>query len=914
MFAVVLVLCAGAHAEDTDAEGGRALTAGELAALAAGARAQPFETEVSRLMDILVHSLYARPEVFLRELVSNGVDALDRVRFLALTNASVLAPRRELHVLVRADPAAHTLHIRDTGIGMTAAELARNLGTIARSGTVDFLRRAQQQQAQHAGLRGAQERDALAGLIGQFGVGFYSAFLVADRVAVVSKSADDPVQHVWQSTAGGAFTVAPDPRGDTLGRGTEVVLHLRDDCLEWLEPARLRDAIRRYAQFVTFPVKLLVPHEQDDVPEEDNKGNGDETATKDTAGGGAQSQAQKPRETERQRRIREELLRDDVFGGEEDEEFFSSEDGDDNSENDGNNDNDETSEKQEEQEEKQDEQKKTSPKKGKKIVWEWEVLNSLAPIWTRNPRYVAESEYVEFYKVLAHTHHAPLAWTHFSVEGTTSFRALLYLPHELRLDVWAPPGAGASTGADATTTGTSAGNTPPPTAAPGVRLFVRHVLVTEQQVGALLPPWLRFVVGVVDSDDLPVNVGRDAVQGARAPAAVRHKLVRKALALMAQLRAADPAPGGNYSRFHRRFASALKLGAAEDRENRAALLDLLLFDSTFTVNQSRSSGNGDSDTPGTSNNKEDNKDEEDENTLPKTTLREYVERLRAQHGDEPTPPPTATTEERTAAARRVREAHQILYLAGASLADVQRSPLLERAVEAGREVLLLTDPMDEYLVAAVRAYEIEPDENAFNKDNDDQGNSQDGSNKRPPKRVKYIFVDLARNENDIGATDGQEERWARRVEPLAAWMRGAIGVPQLERVAASTKLARSPAAVTAGDQGLTGNLERLARAQAVRPPGQQAALDAARRAPTRVLELNARHPLVRAMTERYNSGRVDATLRRAAKLLYHTALVASGYPDDAPDDLAETAYALLDELLGVSSDDSTTSSNTKEEL
>ena len=880
-----------------DAAGGRALTAAELAALAAGARAQPFETEVSRLMDIIVHSLYTRREVFLRELVSNGVDALDRQRFLALTNASARAPPRELHVLVRADRAAHTLHIRDTGVGMTAAELARNLGTIARSGTVDFIRRtqAQQQEQQQHHNNNKKHRDELSSLIGQFGVGFYSAFLVADRVAVVSKSADDPVQHVWQSTAAGSFTVAPDPRGNTLGRGTEVVLHLRDDSLEWLDPARLRTAIRRYAQFVTFPVKLLVPHEREEaVP----------AAPAHTSANSGTTGRAPAHETERQRRLREEMLRDDVFGGEEEEELPSDED------------------EQEEQEQEQEQQKKKTETR-KVVVWEWEVLNSLAPIWTRSPQRVAAAEYVEFYKVLAHTHHAPLAWTHFAVEGAASFRALLYIPHELRLDVWAPQGA--TTAAP----GSAAAATAPP---PGVRLYVRHVLVTDQQVGALLPPWLRFLVGVVDSDDAPVTVGREAVLDARVVAAVQRTLVRKALALMAQLHAADPALTGNYSRFHRRFASALKLGAADDRAHRAALLDLLLFDSTHTL-RAQQQQQQQQQHPSAPSDYSDN-DDEPEQEPAKTTLRAYVERLRARSRAQAHDGPH-TGDVQQQQRRQQREAHQILYLAGASLDDLQRSPLLERAAGVdGREVLLLTDPMDEYLVAAVRTYELPPespsdsssgnndDDDSNNDDNNSESNDHDDSDKdnkatkKENKPERYTFVDLSRNENELEGATG-DARWARRVEPLAEWMRGAIGVPQLERVVASTKLARSPAAVTAGDQGLTSNMERLVRAQAVRPPAQQAALDAARRAPTRVLELNARHPLVRAMTERHNSGRADATLRRAAKLLYHTALAASGYADDEPQDLADTAYALLEELLGVSpgsSSNSVTTDNNKEEL
>jgi len=294
----------------------------------------------------------------------------------------------------------------------------------------------------------------------------------------------------------------------------------------------------------------------------------------------------------------------------------------------------------------------------------------------------------------------------------------------------------------------------------------------------------------------------------------------------------------------------LKLGAIEDFENRDKLLDLQLFDSTYTVTIA------------------------DGKVVagPKTTLRAYVERMKAMDEGKPDN----------------EKQRSILFLTGSSLDDVRRSPLLERVVEeGGREVLLLSDPMDEYMFASIRAYNI-------------QRHGEDKKKNPVPERIP--FVDLSRNENDLRFLNQDEskkheqERWANRVEKLADWMKEAIGSSRLDRVVASTKLRRSPAIVTANEQGLTSNMERLVRAQTMRPQEQQAALRD-HSAPTRVLELNPRHPLIRAMTSRFNTGHADDTLRQAAKMLYHTALVTSGYIDDEPEDLATTVYAFLSEAL-----------------
>jgi len=379
------------------------------------------------------------------------------------------------------------------------------------------------------------------------------------------------------------------------------------------------------------------------------------------------------------------------------------------------------------------------------------------------------------------------------------------------------------------------------------------VFVTEQQVFDILPPWLRFMVGVVDSDDLPINFGRETIQETKMVEAIKKKLVSKSLNMMNEMFNEDKNFTGNYTKFYKKFSNALKLGVIEDWENRGRLLDLLLFDSTNTVSIV------------------------DGKVVagPPTTLRDYVERMQAMDKDKPS----------------AEQQHSILYLSGESLEEIRKSPLLERVVEeGGREVLLVTDPMDEYVLASVRAYSLgQRPEDKKKKDN--------------PVPPRFPFVDLAKNENDLSFLNQDEKKkrdqdiWAKRVEKLAEWMKEAIGMPQLDRVVASTKLRRSPAIVTANEQGLTSNMARIIRAQSMRPQDQRAALQESRNKPSRVLELNAQHPLIRTMVKRFKAGQTDDTLRRAAKLLYHTALASSGYMEDEPEDFSTTVYDFLSDAL-----------------
>merc|ERR1712232_651612 len=365
-------------------------------------------------------------------------DALEKARFHSVQDETFLGDTQDMEIKIEHGADTKTISIVDTGIGMSKADLINNLGTVAKSGTTNFLE--------------AMADGADANLIGQFGVGFYSAFLVADKVSVTSKCNDDPVQHVWESSADASFTVVEDPRGNTLGRGTRVTLHLKEDAHDYLSEDKLKDTTKKYSQFIQFPIYVKVKKEVDAEAEEEEDDDKDEDD--------------------------EEKKEDDVETKDDDE--------------------------------KEEEEEKKAPKK--KTVFEWEQVNTQKAIWLRAKEDVTEEEYTEFYKSISKDYLDPLAYTHFNAEGEIEFKSILFLPKKAPFDMmdnyW--------------------------TKKSEVKLFVRRVLVAEK-FDELLPRYLNFVRGVVDSDDLPLNVSREQLQQNKIMKVISKKLVRKVLELMKKL-------------------------------------------------------------------------------------------------------------------------------------------------------------------------------------------------------------------------------------------------------------------------------------------------------------------------------------------------------------------------------------------
>ena len=487
-----------------------------------------FNADVSRLMDIIINSIYTKKEVFIRELISNASDALDKVRFIAVQDPEYLGAASDLEIKIDFDYDEKTISITDTGVGMSKAELIKNLGTVAKSGTTAFLE--------------AMGQGENMSMIGQFGVGFYSTFLVANKVVVTSKSNDDE-QHIWTSTADSKFFLTKDPRGDTLGRGTRVTLHLKDDSMEYVEQEKIKNIVKKYSEFINYPIKLYTSKdvkEQVPIDEEEPPSNVKITRFDDDGN---------------------EIIDEDIEITDEGEEPVVDE----------------------------DESDEPKTKTVTKQVWDWETLNEIKAIWTRQKDDITEEEYNNFYKTISKDPEDPLAYTHFRAEGEIEFKSILYVPASAPFDLFENYYGKSS----------------------ALKLYVRRVLITEE-FDDLMPRYLNFVKGVVDSDDLPLNVSREQLQQLKMIKVMSKKLVRKAIDMIKKLAEEDDDEDedddeydyeedddyedeeeeadqdkekdddeeedeGNkkYETFWTNFGKNIKLGVIEDSSNRAKLAKLL---------------------------------------------------------------------------------------------------------------------------------------------------------------------------------------------------------------------------------------------------------------------------------------------------------------------------------------------------
>ncbi|MFF8401086.1 molecular chaperone HtpG [Streptomyces sp. NPDC015684] len=628
-----------------------------------------FQVEARQLLQLMIHSVYSNKDVFLRELVSNASDALDKLRLEKLRHDTLDADTSDLHIEIDIDQDARTLTVRDNGIGMSYDEVGQLIGTIAHSGTAQFLQE----------LREAKE-GAEEGLIGQFGVGFYSGFMVADEMTLLTRRAGEGEGTRWTSRGEGTYTletVADAPQG------TSVTLHLKpadpDNQLhDYTSAFKVREIIKRYSDFITWPIRMA---SEAPAADSDDDGKGDGTPALET-------------------------------------------------------------------------------------------LNSMKALWARSRDEVSEEEYHELYKHVGHDWRDPLETIRLQAEGTFEYQALLFLPAHAPFDLFTRDYKR------------------------GLQLYVRRVLIMED-CEALLPPYLRFVKGVVDAADLSLNVSREILQQDRHIEMMRRRLTKKVLSTVKDMMAKD---SDRYATLWREFGTVLKEGLVTDSENRDALLAVASFASTHHDSE-------------------------------QTTLKQYAERMK--DGQD-----------------------AIYYLTGESRQSIEASPHMEAFRDRGIEVLLLTDPVDEVWADAVGEYE--------------------------GKKLRSVAkgqIDL-----DTRDTDTSDEEQKKRDEEYAAllgWMTQELG-EDIKEVRLSSRLTVSPACMVSDSGDLTPALENMYRAMGQEVPRTK-----------RILELNPRHQLVRALNQAYSEREDHAELGETAEVLHGLAVLAEG---GQPKDPARFVKLMADRL------------------
>ena len=485
-----------------------------------------FDADISQLMNLIVNAFYSKNEIFLRELLSNSSDALEKLRYESLTDKSVLDSEKELKIKLWVDKENKTLMIEDTGIGMTKDDLVHNLGTIARSGTKAFLEKAKKGEIDQ---------------IGQFGVGFYSSYLVADKVTLYTKHNSEP-EYIWQSTADKSYTISENET-PTLKRGTRIVLHIKEDQDEYLDMENVKYVIQKYTQFISFPIELQETREVE-VDEEVSEVEGEET------------------------KVEEE-----------------------------------------------------SKEKITETVTEWNVVNKQKPIWCRKPDTVTEEEYQEFYKSLTNDWSNALTYKHFHAEGQLEFDCLLYLPERAPIDMFNQSESKKK----------------------NIKLYVKRIFIMDD-CDDLVPEWLKFMKGVVDSNDIPLNVSRELLQQNRILRQINKVVVKKSIELFTELAENEE----EYLKFYNNYSKMLKLGVHEDRRNRDKLVKLLRFYSSSKPDSY-------------------------------ITLDQYIETMKEGQDN-------------------------IYFITGQNKKALANSPFIEKLKTDGYNVLYFIDPIDEYMVQSLNDY------------------------------------------------------------------------------------------------------------------------------------------------------------------------------------------------------------------
>lgn len=672
-----------------------------------------FQAEINQLMSLIINTFYSNKEIFLRELISNASDALDKIRYHSLTDPLVLGSEPVLRIEICPDTTNNQLIIRDTGIGMTKQDLINNLGVVASSGTKNFM----------------QMLDAGADIscIGQFGVGFYSAYLVASKVTVVTKHNDDE-QYIWESEAGGHFTIRKDT-SNNLGRGTKIILHLKEDQLEYLSEHKIKDLVKRHSEFIQYPINLYVTREETETDDEDEN-----TETCEKKECCENHEHEHEHEPEHDSHDESDARIEEV--------------------------DDDDEEDKEDKEDKKDKKTKTVTKH------EWEHLNKQMPLWLRNPNDVTKEEYATFYKSLSNDWEDHLAVKHFSVEGQLEFKVVLFVPKRAPFDLFDQKKKACN-----------------------IKLYVRRVFITDE-CNELMPDWLSFVKGLVDSNDLPLNISREMLQQNKLLGVMKKHIVKKCVELFGEIAENKE----DYNKFYEAFSKNIKLGVHEKNSHcDDKMLDLLRYHSTCT--------NGEM-----------------------CSLNDYITRMK--EGQE-----------------------NIYFICGESLKTLEKSPFLEALTAKGYEVLLMHDPLDEYVMQTMKEY-----------------------------RGKK-FVNITKEGLETVMTDDEKQSVEENkaiVEKLCEHIKEILG-DKVEKVVPSQRIVNSPCCIVTSEYGWTAYMEKIMKAQALRNDTMGSYMSA-----RKILEVNPTHPIIKKLLEKFNSNPSDQSLRDLVWLMFESSLLTSGFSLEDP--------------------------------
>jgi molecular chaperone HtpG len=638
-----------------------------------------FQTEIQKLLDLMINSIYSHKEIFLRELISNASDALDTLRFKAQTDQSLLEDDNDFKIRIDVDPETRTISVSDNGIGMTRDEVVEHIGTIAKSGTSKLLET----------MTSKDSKELAPELIGQFGVGFYSCFMVAERVVLTTRTADAKGATRWESAGDGSYTIEDCDRAE---RGTTVTLYLRkveDGDQDFLKEWEIRSTVKKYSDFVTYPICMDIEREEVPTDKDGKPIEGAEPVKKVTE----------------------------------------------------------------------------------------ETLNSMKPVWIKRKSEVTEDEYKEFYRHLSHDWTDPLETIHINAEGKTEYNALMYIPSQAGMDLFMPEKKS------------------------GMQLYVKRIFIMDN-CEELMPAYLRFIKGVVDSADLSLNVSREILQHDRLMAMIRKNLVKKVLGNLKEMLAKDQE---KYLKFWHAFGPVLKEGIHYDFENQEVLKELLLFSST--------------------------RDDD------LTTLKDYCARM-----------PEGQTE--------------IYYITGSSREMLANSPHLEALKNKGYEVLLMTDPVDEWMLQGLTAYD-----------------------EKPLKSVAKGEVSLLNEDEKKEAEEKlkvDEEQYASLLTFLKNTLKEKIKDAKL-----SSRLTDSAVCLVADEHDMSASMERLLRAAGQEVPETK-----------RILEVNPQHELVSVMYELYKENPSDPRLVEYSDLLFDQALLTEGSPIADPAKFSKLVTKLMVKAAG----------------